>query len=324
MSVLSLKGQNLLTTEGMTIDDLRQIMISAHLARRRAENNFERGSNIKSGTLRGRRVFLAFFEPSTRTFESFSAAAQILGCHVSGFRSSAGTSTDKGESLPDTVRTVTSYNTDLLVIRHPQIGAAQVATDNCGIPVINAGDGTNQHPTQALLDVLCLLEHFGGFSRPDGINLDVLRDKTIAICGDLRNGRTLHSGIPLYRLLGMKLILCAPAELQIDPPDGIESTQVEKLEAALAGADIIYMTRIQFERPGMDQLQHLKGAYVLRRDMINDFNPEIAILHPLPRVDEIATDVDDLPNALYFKLQTPCGMWTRMALLELLIRDHTD
>ncbi|MCX6809262.1 MAG: aspartate carbamoyltransferase [Candidatus Berkelbacteria bacterium] len=318
-----LTGRDLLTTEDLSLDELREIMLAAHKAKEGQRPLFLPHMNG--------RVALCFFERSTRTHQSFLTAAQECNCNVIGFSSTEGTSVGKGESLADTIATLAAYDTDLLVIRHPDVGSAKIAADICKFPVINAGDGNNQHPTQALLDILCMLEYFGGFSvMPRGsnrsyeLNFEVLQGKTVAICGDLKNGRTLHSGIPLYRLLGMNLILCAPEELQIPTPDAIETCTTNELEYALEAADILYMTRFQWERPGMEELQHLKGRYILRRQTVERINPTVAIMHPLPRIAgehcEIYPDVDDLKNALYFRLQTPCGMWTRIALLRLLMR----
>lgn len=323
MDTTILAGKDLLTTEGTTLEQLEIIMNHAHMMRNRCQRRLETGL-FEGYPLLHRRVALAFFERSTRTYQSSLAAAQELGANVIGFADPSATSVGKGESWQDTIRTLACYNPSLLVIRHPDAGSAQIAADICDFPVVNAGDGANQHPTQAWLDVHSLAEYFGGFAGGGLVDLRVLKGKTIAICGDLKNGRTLHSGIPLYRLLGVNLILCAPDELQIPTPAGIICTHTDKLEIALSSADVIYMTRIQFERDGMENLQHLRGCYKLNRELIEQTNPKIAVTHPLPRVKdedrEIDEDVDGLPNALYFRLQTPCGMWTRMAIFDLLTR----
>jgi len=332
MSQIELYGQDFLTTEDMTLEALERLMLHAHLMRNRAEAHYKYGVSVGSH-VQGRRGYCAFFEDSTRTFNKSMRALELLGCSVDGFRNPQGLATGKGEGLEDTIAMIASEYTDLLVIRHPAAGSAQIAADICDFPVVNGGDGTNQHPTQAGLDLQTMLEHYEAFRNPTAVDWSMLQGKTVAICGDLRNGRTLHSGIPLYRMLGMKLILCSAPELKLaKAPIGVEYEETDDLKAALSGCDIFYMTRIQFNRPGMEQYQHLRGRYVLTSELIRRINPDALIMHPLPRDKgdghwtncEIQPDVDALPNAVYLTLQAKCGIWLRMALFDLLIRPYQD
>ena len=201
----------------------------------------------------------------------------------------------------------------MIAMRHPRIGSAREAAEVAEAPVINGGDGAGQHPTQALLDLFTIQSEQG---QVDG--------NTIALCGDLKYGRTVHAGVELYKHYDCKLIFVAPDALVMPPEitarlreQGVEVEETTDLEAALAEASVLYMTRIQkerFEDPA--EYERLKGSYVLTREMVERINPDLTILHPLPRVDEIATDVDDLPGAAYFR-QARNGVYTRMALIAL-------
>jgi aspartate carbamoyltransferase len=255
-----------------------------------------------------------FFEPSTRTRLSFETAMHRLGGAVVGFASAAGTSTAKGESLADTIRTVDQY-VDLIAMRHPRIGSAQEAANVATAPILNGGDGAGQHPTQALLDLFTIRSERGQI---DG--------NTIVLCGDLKFGRTVHAGVELYKHYDCKLICVAPEALKM-PPEitrqlqdfGIEVEETTDFEAALGLADVLYMTRIQkerFEDPA--EYERLKGRYILNREMVERIRPLMTVMHPLPRVDEIATDVDDLVNAAYFR-QAKNGVVIRMALIALVM-----
>jgi aspartate carbamoyltransferase catalytic subunit len=253
-----------------------------------------------------------FFEPSTRTRLSFETAMHRLGGSVIGFSSAESSSTSKGETLVDTIQTVDQY-ADVIAIRHPQIGSAVEAANAADAPVLNGGDGAGQHPTQALLDLYTIKNELGGL---DG--------KTILLCGDLKNGRTVHAGVEIYKHYQCKLILVSPDELKMPAEivqglraKGVEIEETTDLEISLAASDLLYMTRIQKERfSDPEQYEKLKGSYILNRDMIERHQPKLVIMHPLPRVNEIATDVDSLPNAAYFR-QMKNGVFIRMALLTL-------
>jgi aspartate carbamoyltransferase catalytic subunit len=255
-----------------------------------------------------------FFEPSTRTRLSFETAMHRLGGDVVGFAQTGTSSVAKGESLNDTIRTVSQY-VDVIVMRHPEIGSARQAAAVATVPVLNGGDGAGQHPTQALLDLYTIQVERG---RVDG--------NAIALCGDLKNGRTVHAGVELYQHYDCPLIFVAPEALRMPPEiterlrrEGVEIEETEDLEAALGKADVLYMTRIQKERfADPEAYERLKGSYVLTREMVERVNPNVTVMHPLPRVNEIETDVDDLPGAAYFR-QARNGVPVRMALLALVL-----
>lgn len=262
--------------------------------------------------LRGRVMASLFFEPSTRTQLSFASACERLGGQVVGFSSGDVSSKAKGETLSDTIRMVEGYS-DVIVIRHPLEGSARLAADMAEIPVINAGDGANQHPTQTLLD-LFTIEKFAG-------QIDEL---SIGMVGDLRYGRTVHSlATALTRFQRIKLRLISPPILRLPPSvlrelEGkLEYTQDERLD--LRGLDVVYVTRIQKERfPDIEEYEKVKGAYVINTSTVEQLAPDAIILHPLPRVDEIHPEVDALPQAKYFE-QAKGGIPVRMALLKLLL-----
>jgi aspartate carbamoyltransferase catalytic subunit len=262
--------------------------------------------------LRGYVMAALFFEPSTRTRLSFETAMHRLGGSVIGFSSAESTSVAKGETLADTIRTVDQY-ADVIAMRHPAIGSAAEAAAIAEAPVLNGGDGAGQHPTQALLDLYTIRRELG---RVDGI--------TLVLCGDLKFGRTVHSGVEIYKHYDVRLIFVAPDSLQM-PAEvtdrlraaGVKFEETTDLAGALKQADVLYMTRIQKERfADPDEYERLKGSYILTREMIERMNPRLVTLHPLPRVVEIATDVDSLPGAAYFR-QARNGVYTRMALLAL-------
>jgi aspartate carbamoyltransferase catalytic subunit len=255
-----------------------------------------------------------FFEPSTRTRLSFETAMHRLGGDVVGFAQAGTSSVAKGESLNDTIRTVNQY-VDVIVMRHPEIGSAKQAAEVSTVPVLNGGDGAGQHPTQALLDLFTIHAERG---EVDG--------NTIALCGDLKNGRTVHAGVELYKHYDCPLIFVAPEALKMPPEtteglreEGVPVNETSDLEVGLGEADVLYMTRIQKERfDDPAEYERLKGSYVLTREMVERVNPEVTIMHPLPRVNEITTDVDDLPGAAYFR-QARNGIPMRMALLALVL-----
>ncbi len=260
----------------------------------------------------GKKLATLFFEPSTRTRLSFEAAMYELGGNVLGFSAANSSSAAKGESVADTVRTVGCY-ADIIAMRHPKEGAPLVATRTAGVPVINAGDGGHNHPTQTLADLLTIYREKGGFE-----NL------TIGLCGDLKFGRTVHSLISaMSRYKGIKFVLISPEELKV--PKYIISDVIEKnnipyeevtsLEENMPKLDILYMTRVQRERffNEADYLR-LKDTYVLTPDKMKLGKDSLSVLHPLPRVNEISVAVDDDPRACYFK-QVLNGKYMRMALI---------
>ena len=257
-----------------------------------------------------------FFEPSTRTRLSFEAAMYELGGQVLGFSDAGSSSASKGESVSDTVQVVSCY-ADIIAMRHPKEGAPLVASMKASIPVINAGDGGHNHPTQTLADLLTIRRQMG--------RLDNL---TVGFCGDLKFGRTVHSLISaLSRNTGIKFVLISPDELRVpsyirdDVLAHSTATYVEtdSLEAAMPELDILYMTRVQRERffNEADYIR-LKDSYILTPDKLATAKPDMAILHPLPRVNEIAVAVDDDPRACYFK-QVLNGKYMRMALILMLL-----
>ena len=257
-----------------------------------------------------------FFEPSTRTRLSFESAMMRLGGKVLGFSEANSSSVAKGESIADTVKTVACYS-DILVMRHPKEGAPRVALSGIDIPLINAGDGGHQHPTQTLTDLLTIREEKG--------RLDNL---VIGMCGDLKFGRTVHSLCKaMARYENIKIVLISPSELRI--PDfirkevlaknNIETLELENLQEALPMLDVLYMTRVQKERFFNEQdYIRLKDTYILDSQKMRLAKADLAVLHPLPRVNEIAPELDTDPRALYFK-QMKYGMFVRMALIVALL-----
>ncbi|MBU1992844.1 MAG: aspartate carbamoyltransferase [Patescibacteria group bacterium] len=263
----------------------------------------------KTDLLRGKILASLFYEPSTRTRLSFETAMFRLGGDVLSVTEAMTSSLSKGETLADTAKVIDQY-ADVIVVRHSDEGSAEEMAVNCECPVINAGDGANQHPTQSLIDMYTMREECGQI---DGL--------TVAMAGDLKYGRTVHSLVHLLKHYKIKFIFVAPASLQI--PDkylkDIEYEQTDNLEEAMAKSDVLYMTRIQRERfLDKNEYKKYKGVYVLTKRMVLNVNEKIKILHPLPRVDEIAKDVDELKNACYFR-QVQNGVTVRMALLALVL-----
>jgi aspartate carbamoyltransferase len=264
--------------------------------------------------LRGKVLATLFFEPSTRTRLSFETAMLRLGGRVLSVSEAKSTSASKGESLHDTIKTVEGY-ADAIVLRHPEVGAAEVAARATTKPVLNAGDGAGEHPTQSLLDLYTIRKEQG---RVDGL--------TIALVGDLKHGRTVHSLATVLCQFSVSLLLVSPSALRM-PCEVVERAQAkgasvretDDLRSALAQSDVVYMTRIQRERfTDPAEYDRLKDAYVLTRATLGKAKPSITVMHPLPRVNEISTDVDDLPGAAYFR-QSANGVPVRMALLALLL-----
>ena len=253
-----------------------------------------------------------FFEPSTRTRLSFEAAMYELGGNVLSVSSAGSSSAAKGESVADTAKTVSCY-ADIIAMRHPKEGAPLVASMNSKIPVINAGDGGHNHPTQTLADLLTIWREKGRFE-----NL------TVGFCGDLKFGRTVHSLISaLSRYTGIKIVLISPEELKLPSyvkeeflkPNGIEYKQTTDLMEVMPELDVLYMTRVQKERFfNEEDYLRLKDSYILTPDKLTDAKSDLSILHPLPRVNEIAVAIDDDPRACYFD-QVLNGKYMRMALI---------
>ena len=260
----------------------------------------------------GKKLATLFYEPSTRTRLSFEAAMLNLGGNVLGFASGGDSSASKGESVADTIRVVSCY-ADIVAMRHPKEGAALVAATHATVPVINAGDGGHQHPTQTLTDLLTIHSLKG--------HLDNL---TIGLCGDLKFGRTVHSLISaLGRYPGIKFILISPEELKVPSyirkevlqKNGIEFKETEDLESVMPELDILYMTRVQRERFfNEEDYIRLKDKYILDMTKMALAREDMLVLHPLPRVNEISVEVDSDPRAVYFK-QAQFGVYVRMALI---------
>ena len=279
-------------------------------------NDIERNPEKYAHTCDGKRLATLFYEPSTRTRLSFEAAMMNLGGKVLGFSSAASSSAAKGESVSDTIRMVSCY-ADICAMRHPKEGAPLVASMVSRIPVINAGDGGHQHPTQTLTDLLTIRSLKGRLS-----NL------TIGLCGDLKFGRTVHSLIEaLVRYTGIRFILISPEELRV--PDYIREDvlraknvpfeEVIRLEDALPKLDLLYMTRVQKERFfNEDDYVRMKDFYILDKAKMELAGPDMLVLHPLPRVNEISVEVDNDPRAAYFK-QVQYGVYVRMALILTLL-----
>ena len=269
----------------------------------------------------GKKLATCFYEPSTRTRLSFEAAMLNLGGQVLGFSDAGSSSASKGESVSDTIRIISCY-ADICAMRHPKEGAPMVACQHSRIPVINAGDGGHQHPTQTLTDLLTIKNLKGR-----------LNDMTIGLCGDLKFGRTVHSLIhALVRYTGIRFVLISPEELRL--PDymrqdvldkkNIPYKEVVRLEDAMPDLDILYMTRVQKERFfNEEDYVRMKDFYILDRKKMKLAPEDMQVLHPLPRVNEIAVEVDDDPRAAYFK-QVQYGVYVRMALILTLLDIHVD
>lgn len=265
----------------------------------------------------GKKLATLFFEPSTRTRLSFEAAMYELGGNVLGFSEAASSSASKGETVGDTVRIVSGY-ADIIAMRHPLEGAPRVAANKSLVPIINAGDGGHAHPTQTLTDLLTIFREKGR-----------LDNMTIGLCGDLKFGRTVHSLIKaMSRYKNLKFVLIAPKELQVPDyiihdvlePAGADFVLVEQMDEVMPELDILYMTRIQRERFFSEEeyLKH-KDAFILDLDKLSNAKNDLTIMHPLPRVNEIAVEVDDDPRAKYFE-QALNGKYIRMALIMTLLK----
>ena len=266
--------------------------------------------------LEGKLIGSCFFEPSTRTRLSFETAVQRLGGKVIGFADGANTSAKKGETLADTARIISSY-TDAIIQRHPKDGAARVSAEFSKVPVINAGDGTNQHPSQTLLDLVTIYETQG--------RLNKLK---IAMAGDLKYGRTVHSLCQALKRWDCEFAFVSPPSLAMPEyiteeleAAGCRYQILPDLEAAIEWADILYMTRVQRERFDEQEFAKIQGKFNLNAAMLANARPNLRVLHPLPRVDEIHPDVDATPHAYYFE-QATNGVYARMAILSLVLNEE--
>ena len=298
---------------------MRHLMSPLDLSKEELEDLLTLASDIEKNPKKyahvcdDKRLATCFYEPSTRTRLSFEAAMMNLGGKVLGFSSADSSSASKGESVADTIRVVSCY-ADICAMRHPKEGAPLVASMASSIPVINAGDGGHQHPTQTLTDLLTIRSLKG--------RLDNL---TIGLCGDLKFGRTVHSLIEalVLRYSNVKFVLISPEELRVPSyiredileKNNVEFEEVERLEDALPKLDILYMTRVQKERFfNEEDYVRMKDFYILDKQKMELAPKDMYILHPLPRVNEIAVEVDDDPRAAYFK-QAQYGVYVRMALI---------
>jgi aspartate carbamoyltransferase catalytic subunit len=296
--------KNLISIQDFSKAEILHILDVAKEFEKDREQNF----------LAGKVVACLFFEPSTRTRLSFEAAVNRLGARVIGFPDNKNTSQSKGETLEDTIRIVSGY-ADMIVMRHPMEGAAAIAASVAGIPVVNAGDGANQHPTQTLLDLFAIRETQG---RLEGL--------TVNMVGDLKYGRTVHSLSEAMSDFDPHFIFTAPEELKMPhkyleflDAKGIPYEETEDLEAHINDCDILYMTRVQQERfPLKEDYEKVKDVYELKASMLGGARPNMKILHPLPRITEIHTDVDTTPYAYYFQ-QARGGMYVRMAVISYLL-----
>src|SRR5512136_3327212 len=301
-------GKDIISVKQFKREDLEYVFGVAHEMRGMVE---------RIGTfdlLKGKILANLFYEPSTRTSSSFTAAMERLGGSVIPINEVKYSSISKGESLPDTVRTLECY-ADVIVIRHPEVGSAAIAAKAAHKPVINAGDGIGEHPTQALLDAFTIKEELGHL---DGLNVTLL--------GDLKHGRTVHSLARLLSLYKVKLNYIAPDILRM-PAELIDELKAKKvgqaeyttLGACLHETDVLYVTRVQKERFTDEVVyESVKGAYVIDTQVLKSAKERMIVMHPLPRVGEIAMDVDDDPRAAYFR-QMEYGLYVRMALLAMVL-----
>ena len=300
--------RHLMSPLDFSVDELDRLLDLA--------NDIEKYPNKYAHACEGKKLATCFYEPSTRTRLSFEAAMLNLGGSVLGFASADSSSASKGESVSDTIRVISCY-ADICAMRHPKEGAPLVASQKSRIPVINAGDGGHQHPTQTLADLLTIRSLKGR-----------LGNMTIGLCGDLKFGRTVHSLISaLIRYPGIKFVLISPEELRIPSyiredvlrANNIPFTEVERLEDAIPQLDVLYMTRVQKERFfNEEDYVRLKDFYILTKAKMELAPEDMIVLHPLPRVNEISVEVDDDPRAVYFK-QAQYAVYVRMALILTLL-----
>ena len=305
--------RHLMSPLDFSVDELDRLLDLA--------NDIEKYPQKYAHACEGKKLATCFYEPSTRTRLSFEAAMLNLGGSVLGFASADSSSAAKGESVSDTIRIISCY-ADICAMRHPKEGAPLVASQKSRIPVINAGDGGHQHPTQTLTDLLTIRSLKGR-----------LGNLTIGLCGDLKFGRTVHSLISaLIRYPGIRFVLISPEELRIPSyiredvlaANNIPFTEVERLEDAMPDLDVLYMTRVQKERFfNEEDYVRLKNFYILTKAKMDLAKDDMLVLHPLPRVNEISVEVDDDPRAAYFR-QAQYGVYVRMALILTLLDIRVD
>ncbi|WP_130805485.1 aspartate carbamoyltransferase [Senegalia massiliensis] len=296
-----LKGRHLIEPRDFSLEELDEIFSLAEDIIKNEKNYLDK--------CRGKLLASLFYEPSTRTRFSFESAMYRLGGQVVGFSEAASSSVSKGESVADTIKTIACYS-DIAVMRHPKEGAPLLASKNTDMPIINAGDGGHQHPTQTLTDLLTIR-----------ILKKDLSNHTIGLCGDLKFGRTVHSLVKaMKRYLNINFVFISPEELQI--PDYIKDDlqensyyETESLDEVIDKLDILYMTRVQKERFfNEEDYVRLKDSYILTNEKLKNSKEDLIIMHPLPRVNEIAVEVDRDKRAVYFE-QAKFGMYVRMALI---------
>ena len=305
--------RHLMSPLDFSVDELDKLLDLA--------NDIEKYPQKYAHACEGKKLATCFYEPSTRTRLSFEAAMLNLGGSVLGFASADSSSAAKGESVSDTIRIISCY-ADICAMRHPKEGAPLVASQKSRIPVINAGDGGHQHPTQTLTDLLTIRSLKGR-----------LGNLTIGLCGDLKFGRTVHSLISaLIRYPGIRFVLISPEELRIPSyiredvlaANNIPFTEVERLEDAMPDLDVLYMTRVQKERFfNEEDYVRLMNFYILTKAKMDLAKDDMLVLHPLPRVNEISVEVDDDPRAAYFR-QAQYGVYVRMALILTLLDIRVD
>ena len=300
-------GRDVVSIRDFKRDDLDHIL--------RAFDDLEKHSGSLDGALKGKLVALLFFEPSTRTYSSFQIAAERLGTTVTGFAGPTGSSITKGETLHDTVKMFEGYGADVFVIRHSKMGAARFAAEITDVPVINAGDGSREHPTQAMLDLCTIKKAFG---KIDGLRIGML--------GDLRFGRASSSLAYALSNFDVEITFIAPESLQMRQEvshfleqRGVTPRRETTLEKVAEDLDVLYVTRIQKERiPDPSEYEKVRRIYEVNLEALKEAKPSLKVLHPLPRVDELATDVDETIHAQYFA-QAAAGLPLRMALLNLVV-----
>ena len=300
-----LKSRNLIQPEDFSVREIDEILNLAE--------EIMKKTSAYSSVCEGKLMATLFYEPSTRTRLSFEAAMKRLGGEIIGFSEPNSSSVSKGESLADTMRVVSGY-VDVIVMRHPIAGAAEEAINYTSVPFINAGDGGNQHPTQTLTDLLTIKSLKG-----------TLNNHTIGLCGDLKYGRTVHSLVKaMIRYENNKFVFISPEELKM--PNYIKEKiksysyyETTKLDESLNKLDLLYMTRVQQERfADKEEYERLKDTYILDKEKMEHANKKMLVMHPLPRVNEISTDIDSDKRAVYFK-QATYGMYVRMALIMKLL-----
>lgn len=305
-------GKDIISIDQFTPADVERLFAEADAMQQAVTQ--DGGSDL----LKGKLMASLFYEPSTRTSSSFLAAMQRLGGGIIPINEVNYSSVAKGENLEDTVRTLECYS-DVIVLRHGKIGAAALAAAQVGIPLINAGDGAGEHPTQALLDLFTIQKELG---RIDGLNITLL--------GDLKNGRTVHSLARLLAMYKSQLNYVSPNQLRM-PAElvatldaaGVQQYQTDSLDEVIGDSDVLYVTRVQKERMvSDDEYKEVKGSYVITPETMTQAKPNMALMHPLPRVGEISSQVDSDERSAYFR-QMEYGMYVRMALLALVLGKTT-